>query len=180
MADNVAITAGAGTSVSTNDESGAHVQRVHSTLETVRISATPTISAAGIYAAKDAIGGILTFANAARWSGGTGTIQAVTLVDKDQELANIDLVLFDQTIAGTVTDNAAFDPTDADLSNVQGWVAIGSGMYADFSDNSVAHVPVNIPYRCAATSLFGALVSRGTPTYTATSDIVVILTVAQD
>lgn len=179
MADNVDITAGTGTSISTNDASGAHVQRVHGTVEQVRLAVTPTISTSA-YAAKDAIGGILTFANAARWSGGTGTIVGVTIIDKDQELANIDLILFDQTIAGTVTDNSPFDPTDADLANCVGVVSIGSGFYADFSDNSVAHVNVAHPFVLAGTSLFGALVSRGTPTYTGTSDIIVILTIAQD
>ena len=204
MADNVAITAGSGTTVATDDVSGVHYQRVKldgggdgaaaaipgTTTKglyvdprgsTVLIPATPTISAASIYAAKDAIGGIMTFANAARVSAGGGVIESVTLVDKDQELSPIDLVLFSATVAGTATDNSPFDPTDADLANFIGTVPFLAGDYADFTDNSAAtRSGIGLAYTCAATSLFGVLVARATPTYTATSDITVILGVIPD
>lgn len=204
MADNVPITAGSGTSIATDDAGGAQYQRVKLTDgtadstavipgsaarglyvdshgSTTRIQVTPTISAAGIYAAKDAIGGIMTFANATRTSGSGGILESVTIVDKDQEMAAMDLVLFSATIAGTVTDNAAFDPTDADMLNCVGWVPILTGDYADFNDNALAvRSGLGIAYTCAATSLFGALVARGTPTYTGTSDIVVTLGVVPD
>lgn len=178
MADNVAITAGAGTSISTNDESGAHVQRMHATYESIRITQTPTISTT-IYAAKDAIGGLLTFANAARWSGGTGRVVAVQLYDKDQERADIDLVLFDTTLTAP-TDNAVFDPTDTELLTSVGWIPIGGGFYSDFNDNTLAHIDCDLTYRLTGTSLFGVLVSRSTPTYTATNDIVITLTLVVD
>ena len=143
----------------------------------LRISATPTISNAAIYAAKDAVGGIMTFSSAARATGGTGVIRAVTVKDLGQQMAALDLVLFDQTVAGTVTDNNAFDPADADLANVIGYVSIAATTgYKDFNDNSVAFAECEIPYVCNATSLFGVLVARGTPTYTSTADLTVILT----
>lgn len=199
MADNVAITAGAGTSIATDDVSSVHYQYVKLADGTADsstgipgtstkglyvdprgsvslISVTPTISASSIYAAKDAIGGIMTFSNAARASGGGGILESVVLVDKDQERSNMDLVLFSATVAGTATDNAAFDPTDADLANCVGVVPISSGDYADFNDNSVAtRSGIGLAYTCAATSLFGVLVARTTPTYTATSDIIVTI-----
>lgn len=178
MADNVPISAGVGTSISTNDASGAHVQRVHSTLEAIRITQTPTISTT-IYAAKDAIGGLLTFANAARFTGGSGRVEVVTLYDRDPERADIDLVLFDTTITAP-TDNAVFDPTDTELLTCVGVVPIGSGNYSDFNDNAVATVTPSLHYVLTGTSLFGVLVARGTPTYTATNDIVVSLTLAVD
>ncbi len=180
MADNIAITAGSGTSVSTNDESAAHVQRVHGTNETVVIQVTPTVTASGIYAAKESIGGLLTFANAVRWSGGSGTIRAVILRDLDQELAAMDLCLFNAsvTVAG---DNSAFDPTDAELLTAIATIPISGGNYADFTDNAVAAISdLNIPFRVAATSMYGVLVARSTPTYTGTSDISVTLVIVQD
>lgn len=204
MADNVAITAGSGTSVATDDVGGVHYQRVkldggadgasaaiagtaakgiyvdpHGS--TTLIAATPTISASSIYAAKDAIGGIMTFASAARTSGGGGVLESVTIIDKDQELSPIDLVLFSATVAGTATDNSPFDPSDADLANFIGAIPILAGDYADFTDNSAAtRAGIGLAYACAATSLFGVLVARSTPTYTATSDITVILGVIPD
>lgn len=148
----------------------------------LRIAQTPTISNGAIYAAKDAVGGIMTFANAARASGGSGVIRAAALIDKGQQVGHTtDLVLFDQTIAGTVTDNNAFDPDDATLANLIGYVTFTATTgFRDFNDNAVAFAQCEIPYVCAATSLFGALVARGTPTYTSTSDLTVVLTVDLD
>jgi hypothetical protein len=150
-------------------------------LDRARLTATSTISSGSIYAAKDAVGGIWTFASAARFSGGTGVLRAVTIYDLGQQLAALDLVLFSATIAGTVTDNAAFDPTDADLDNVQYVTSIAATTgWKDFNDNAVAQVACEVPYVCAATSLFGALVARGTPTYTSTGDLKIALMVERD
>lgn len=138
----------------------------------LRVQVTPTISTS-IYAAKDAIGGLMTFANAASSSGGSGVIRSVTIEDNDQERADIDVVFFRATVAGTVTDNAPFDPTDGDLANFVGFVPFGSGFYSDFNDNCAAFVATDLPYSLSGTDLFGVLVARSTPTYTATTDIVV-------
>jgi hypothetical protein len=197
MADNVQITAGSGTTIATDDVgSGVQVQRVKMTWGVdgtatdasatnplpvvapgvLKIAVTPTISTSA-YTSGDAIGGLLTFANAARVSGGGGVIQSVTIVDKDQERPPLDLVLFDQTFTNTA-DNAAFDPTDADLANVIGVVSINA--WANFNDNAVGTAAgVNLPYDLTGTDLFGQLVVRAAPTYTATSDIIVILQVVQ-
>lgn len=150
---------------------------IASALKQTRISVTPTISAASIYASGDAVGGLLTFANAARVSGGTVTITAALIIDKDQELAPLELVLFDRTFTNTA-DNGVFAPSDADLANYIGVVKISD--YANFSTNSVAVRECRLTATLNGTSLFGQLVVRGTPTYTATSDIIVIVQVVQD
>lgn len=199
MADNVAITAGSGTSIATDDVGGVHYQYVklaNGTLDsstpipadsakglyvdprgsTKKILTTPTISSGAIYAAKDAIGGIMSWAAAARVSGEGGVIQSVTIWDKGQQMAAMDLVLFAATIGGTVTDNSAFDPTDVMSADFVGSVSFVGADYIDFSDNSVAfRGGLGIPYTCNDTTLYGALVSRGTPTYTSTSDLNVVL-----
>lgn len=142
-----------------------------------RISQTPTISTSA-YAAKDAIGGLLTFANAVRSAGWTGHIQTAIIVDKDGELAPIDLVLFDQTFTAP-TDNAVFDPTDAELANVIAVIPFSN--YAEFNDNAVcSRSGLGIAFKAEGTSIFGALVSRSTPTWTGTSDLIVILEIVQD
>jgi hypothetical protein len=202
MANDIAITAGVGTNVATDDVSGRHYQlvklvdgtedgteRIAATAargmsvdprqKRVRITVSPTISTSPAYTAKDAVGGLMTFANAARTSGGSIVIEQVVIVDKDQEMASMDLVLFDQSI-GAPTDNAIFDPTDAELANVLGVIPITPGDFSDFNDNSVASRDVAISAVLNGTSLFGVLVARGTPTYTATTDLSVILTIRQD
>ena len=202
MADNVPITAGSGTSIATDDVGGAHYQwvkiadgtadsstgvaassstglRVDPRTATTLIAQTPTVSNGSIYAAKDAVGGVMTFANAARVSGEGGLLESVTIVDKGQQLATLDLVLFSATVSAT--DNAAFDPNDSDLANCVGVIPISGGDWADFNDNSVAtRAGIGLAYVCAATSLFGVLVARSTPTYTSTSDIIVTIGVVPD
>lgn len=152
-----------------------------STFDVVRISVTPTITA-GAYAAGDALGGLLTFPNAVSVAGGAGLITKVVIIDDAQQLAPVDLVLFNQTFVATAN-NAPFDPTDADLQNSIGYVNIAQTDYASFADNSVAckasglRMPFEFVLATGQTSLFGQLVVRNTPTYAATDDITVILTI---
>ena len=123
----------------------------------VPLTATPTISAAGIYAAGEAVGGLLTFTGAVDGTVLSGTITKVVIVDDDNE------------------------KSDADMENCIGVVFITTAAYSSFNDNSVATVvdqPLDIVL--AGTSLFGQLITRGTPTYTATTDITVKLVIRQD
>jgi len=147
--------------------------------DVIQITITPTIST-GIYAAGDALGGLLTFANAVRSVGGSGIVTKVVIIDRDQERAATDLVLFNQTFTPTA-DNAAFDPSDADLANCIGYIDVAATDYANFVDNSVAAkssgLRMPFPITLVGTSLFGQMVTRGTPTYTAVNDITVKLTI---
>jgi len=206
MADTVEITPGTGAVVGTDEVTigGAlqHVQRVKLVdgadggtdllpgtaarglsvdprPKLVRLSATPTISTSA-YAAKDAVGGLLTFSNAARASGGSVLIAAVQVVDRDQERANLELALFDRSITAP-TDNAVFDPTDTELTYCVGVLPLYGGDYYDFNDNSLLHYNnVGIPAVLNGTDLFGVLIARGANTYGTTGDLTVTLTIQQD
>lgn len=203
MADGVAITAGAGTTVKTDDlGASGHAQyvklldgtnggtdeipgtaarglSVDPRRKLVRVQVTPVVDTA-VNAAKDNLGGLLTFANAVRASGGTGQIRSLVVKDLAQQMAAMDLVLFSATIAAPTT-NAVFDPTDAELDTCLGRIPVATGDWADFNGNSVATVrDIGLDLTLAGTSLFGALVSRGTPTYATASDLVVTLVIAQD
>lgn len=146
----------------------------------ITITQTPTISAAAIYAAGDALGELLTFANAALAAGGVGTITKIVILDRDSEDAPIDVVFFDRTFTNTA-DNAPFDPSDADLANNIGYVDVAATDYADFVDNSVAAktsgLRMPFDYVLNGTSLFAQMVVRSAPTYTATTDITIKITV---
>jgi hypothetical protein len=198
VADNVNVTAGSGTIIATDDiGGGVQVQRIKpvwgvdgvgtdtsatnplpvSVPAIVKITQTPTVSTTPAYTAKDAVGGLLTFANAVRVSGGNGTLVTVTVIDNSQQRPSLELVLFDRTFTNS-TDNAIFEPSDADLANCIGVVAINS--WSDFSTNSIATVSaVGLGFVLNGTSLFGQLLTRGTPTFVATSDIVVAVDIAQ-
>lgn len=156
MADNVAITAGAGTSVATDDIGGVQFQRVKLALgpdgthtadlagrvvtgsdgalyvdprrKTVRLQVTPTITA-GAYTSGDSVGGQQTIANAVRAGALSGRIISVSILDKSQAARNaMDLVFFDRSVT-VPADNAVFTVTDADMINCLGIIQITASSY---------------------------------------------------
>lgn len=194
---NVAVTAGTGSPIavrSIDQGSGlVDVQYVAPFTERYRLQATPTIST-GIYASGDVLGTLMSFTGAARVAGFGGVITGVQVLDKTAaQRSAMTLLLFPSSIT-PAADNAAFAPSDADSLLIQGQIEILSTSYnttwAGTAPNSVATVPHNdaanspnfmrYPYLCAATTLFGLLIVRGTPTYTSTSDLVVSLNVEVD
>lgn len=143
----------------------------------IRGSQTPTVTN-GAYGIGDAMGGLLTFSNAARASGGSIIIEAATLVDLSKTDPLVDLVLFDRTFTNTA-DNAPFDPSDSDILNIIG--VIQFNIYADFNDNSAAYrTGLGLAAKLNGTDLFGQLVTRSAVTLTSTSDITVILHMTQN
>jgi hypothetical protein len=145
--------------------------------EGVSISQTPTVTA-GAYSINDAVGGLLTFANAARYSGGGGFIEGMILLDDAGEDAATELWLFSETFTAMV-DNAAWAPSEADLRNLVGIIDTAKGTYYAAGTPSAAVVEADQRFDLLGTSLFGQLVTRGTPTYVATDDVTVILGVRQ-
>lgn len=203
MADNVPITPGTGTSIAADDVGSVFYQRVKVALgpdgvftadadgtaargiyvdprpKVVRLAVTPTVSTTPAYTAKDAIGALMTFTNAVRVSGGTGWIESVQIEDKGQQMAALDLLLFDRSVTAP-TDNAIYNPSDAEVANCIGVVKFTASDWSDFSTNSVAHRTPGIQFVANGADLYGVLVNRGAPTYTSVSDIVVTITILQD
>jgi hypothetical protein len=236
MADNVAVTPGAGTTIATDDVGGIHYQRVKldmggdgstvplitaldaaagatdpvlvagvirddalaaltpadgdytalrvdslGTLWTrqppsVVVSASPTLDTV-IYAAGDSLHtAVITFASAVRVSGGTGRVRKVIVIDKDLQSAAGELWLFSATVTPAAA-NAAHSISDADAALCIGVIPFGT--YYASALNSVSVASPDLPINCAATTLFGILVTRGTPTYTA-AGLTVALQIAQD
>jgi hypothetical protein len=141
------------------------------------ITCTPTITA-GAYSAGDAVGGLLTFVEAASVYKGDGKITKVVIVDDAKQAAVLDLWLFDRTFTPTA-DNGAWDPSDADNQHCLGVIHILAADYGPGADNNVASVDCDFDFTLVAggTSLFGQLACIGTPTYAATDDLTVKLTV---
>lgn len=142
------------------------------------VTQTPTITA-GAYSANDAVGGLLTFADVTPvgTAGPNGAILgSVIISDLGKQNAILDLVLFKATFTAT-TDNAAFDPSDTDILNCIGYVQVSS--YASFNDSSLGTLRnINLPIPATADGkIYGQLVTRTAPTYTATSDLQITLEV---
>jgi len=199
MADNVAITAGVGTAIAADDVSSVFFQKIKLDVggdgatvpviggasasgllpvggKAVRIAQTPTVGGAA-YVAKDAVGALLTFANAARVSGGSITVDSVTVIDKSASMLSLDLYLSAATFTAP-TDSSAFDPTDAELLDCIGVIPITT--WADFNDNSIAtRTNIGLTAVLTGTSLFGALVARSGGSLT-DGDVTVTVTVTQN
>lgn len=148
----------------------------------VLVSQTPTITA-GAYTANDALGGLLTFANVVDPDTRTGRIVLAQIIDKAGQSAATDIFLFDATFTATA-DNAAFpttSPTEAFIgTNCIGLVSVAAADYKAYSGGSVAVVQMDRRLVLPTTTLYAQAVTRGTPTYAATSDIIIRLTVERD
>ena len=156
------------------EQQGDVTVRSHS----IPISQTPTVTA-GAYAANDAVGGLLTFAGAARVAGDGGVIKDILINDDAGRDAEMELWLFRDTFTAMV-DNAAWAPSEADLRLLVGVISTTNGAWFAAGTPSVAVVESSQGYTCVGTSLFGQLVTRGTPTFVATDDVTVTIFLLQD
>lgn len=180
MADNVAITAGSGTTIATdevavNGGTTAHVQYVKlvdgsgngttglpgdaNGLYTVprRDLIETSVTSGGLttattsYTAGDQMGTLFTVANAARSAGGYGYITGVTLVSAADTVGAVDVVFFDSTLS-LAADNAAFAISDADALKFVGLVQLNGSF--DIGNNRVAQAyNLAIPYKCGGSPL---------------------------
>ena len=123
------------------------------------------------YTAGDALGVFMIFTAIPEH----GVIHAIQVIDRDKEDVNLDVVMFNAAIAGSAA-NAAFAPTDAELSTLVGSVLIST--WKDFSTNSMGiATAIGLPYWAPSNRLWIQCVTRGTPTYTAATDVLLSLSI---
>ena len=154
----------------------------HPIIFTNTLTATPTIEAAA-YASGDCL-----MAAAAALTGTAATapflggrITDVVITDLAAQASNIDVVFFNAdpgNICAAI--NAAADIDDDDLAKVVAIVPVTT--HFALNDNSVSEATnVNIKYTLASgTALYYGLISRGTPTYGTTADLVIKVKVELD
>ena len=148
---------------------------------TATVQVTPTVQAAA-YAAGATIGGLLTFANAAR-TAGSGLVQTATVTFASGVIPSLDLILFNASPAGgTITDKVALAVASTDLAKVEGVVHIADPILLGASSPSVVQgVSAALPFKVASgTTLYGVLVTRSAVTLGSTSDATVTINVLQD
>ena len=135
---------------------------------------SPTVDTLA-YATGDLIGGKLTLPNVPR----QGIIQSLVLVDQAKQSAAIDVVIWRRNPGSTTfTDQVALDVADADLLKLACVLSVAAADYDTFADNGVATLTaINVPYEIDETgqngayNLYACLVSRGTPTFVAGTDV---------
>lgn len=142
------------------------------TAATLTKVATPTVSTTPAYTSGDSIGGLISLTSAVRYAAGGGTITSVVISDKAKQSAPIDVIFFTANPGSTTfTDNGALAVNAADLISIVGVISVTS--YSAFSANSVGSaLGQSLPFVLGSgTTLYAALVARGTPTYASTSDV---------
>jgi hypothetical protein len=136
-------------------------------------SVTPTVTA-GAYSANDIVGGPLDFGNVPQ-----GLLRAVIIVDEAKQAGAYQLLLF-RSVPTTIADNDTYDIADADVKNLVGAIHITDTAGADkfdFADNK-AYVRQGLALPIVpGTDLYGYLICLGTPTYAATTDVKITLSV---
>lgn len=152
---------------------------------TTIVASTVVMSVAGVYATGDYMGTTTTpqsFASAVRTSGGTGIIKSMLISDKIVT-ANVamELWIIDRTFTSP-TDNAAWDLSDANMLFIQAVIPIStSGWYASSAGQVYVDTTLSIPIKVSTgTSLFYALVSRGTTPSFTSADLTITLGILQD
>jgi len=146
--------------------------------ESITVIVTPTVTA-GIYIAGDCVGGVMEFANASRLAGGGGIVKNLIIVDDAGQDSNLELWLFNQTIT-PIGDANPWVCTEAELHNLVAIISSTDGSWFATGTPSALAVEVSQQYTCVATSLFGQLVTRDTPTFAAIDDVSCILGLLQD
>ena len=131
----------------------------------------------------------MTFTGCSRTELSSGLITSVMLMDETNQgtLGSFEVWLFD-TIPTINNDNAAFAPSQANLTNLLpgGVVAMGTGLIANTSSNTTGSVifqqrALSIPFRCSTTTnLYGCIVVRNAYTPIANEVFLIRLGIIQD
>lgn len=124
-----------------------------------------------IYASGDVLSSTATITDAVRVNGGTGILQSVTLIDQDDQKAQLKLFIFDTNVSlGTL--NAAPTISDANALSIIGTpISFEVSDYTDLGGVSVAgkeNIGKIVKSTSGTRNLFvAALNGTGTPTFTA-------------
>lgn len=142
---------------------------------------SPAVTAASAYATGNVVGPLMTFAGIASDDNPTGLIQAIGFHFKSAQTADMDFVFCSQNPSSTtVTDKTAVALNVADFAKCRAYrlsgancISLGTPTYCEIANLAS---PFTIP---TGTDAYGFLVTRGTPTFTSTSDVTVSLRVVR-
>jgi hypothetical protein len=185
MADNVAITAGTGTSIAADDVSSVFYQKVK--LDVGGDGATLPVSATANAIPVKALDDVITIdctvdtnalaegdvafdtqevANFSTGADITSILQSIVVQDTSDQGIGIDLIFFNAATS-LGTENSAPDIDDTEVLTVIGRVQVGAGSFYDLGANRVACVyGVGLPMKAGTGgSIWMAGIARGAPTY---------------
>ena len=146
---------------------------VYNSNDLIYSSSVPLVTAGLAYAAGNVVGGLLQFPCGVA---NTMVFQEVIVNFKSVQPAGISLILFSGLpINSTFTDKTAPSINALDTGLCLGYVPISTvssalGVHTNMTTTFIGAMLKAIP--AASNSLYGLLITTGTPTYTTTSDLV--------
>lgn len=142
-------------------------------------SFVPTVTASSAYATGNAVGGLITVTNALRTGVLSGLLQWVKVTSASaQASSSFDVFLFNAAPTAP-TDKTAYSVASADLAKLISVIhctdITTAGGSIHQADNAAK--PFLVP---SGTSIYAVIVVRGTPTFTASSDVTLSVGIVQD
>ena len=150
------------------------------------ISVQPNLASfATPYSSGDVLGSVNTIAGAVNDSKGVSKLDSIVVLDAANQKSAIDLVFFNEAPANSIgADNAAYALNDADLSKVVGRVSVAGADYVSSSttnaEATLRNIELSMQSIAGSEVLYVAVVSRGTPTYGAATDLIIKLCFEQE
>jgi hypothetical protein len=148
--------------------------------KTSQVSVTPTLTASSAYTAGNCVGGLMTFSSVLL-SAGSGVLQTAIVQCKSVQTVTFKLYVFSANpSSSTFTNKSAPSINSADIAKLIGVYTFstpdsGLGTHTVYVVNGIGQA-----LNAGATTLYAVLITTGTPTFTATSDINVVLSVLED
>ncbi len=138
----------------------------------------PVLSTAGAYASGQALGPSFPIAGVARGPNAWSVLSKISVVDSDRQNAALILYLFKAPLVVDGVARTTFDVTAPDAVNFMGAIPIAAGtVLTSFSvKDLVLNPPEPISPSLQPATIYGVLVTTGTPTYTTTSSVKATLT----
>ncbi len=136
----------------------------------------PTVDTSA-YGANDIVGGVQTIASFAQVTGGSAVLNSLAIFDAGNQKAAMQILFFDATPSGgTYADQGAVTWAAGDAAKFIGKVEVLTADFTSFGTQGVAvYRNLNMPLSVAATSLFALIITTGTPTYTAATNLHLVL-----
>jgi hypothetical protein len=112
---------------------------------------------------------------------GTGILESIIVLDRADQKAALDIFIFDaDPTAATLADKTAFVFSTDDLK-VIAHVSVAAADYVTVNSKAIAHeTSLGIALKASGTTLWAAVVTSGTPTFAATTDVQVTFGILQD
>lgn len=139
---------------------------------------TPVVTASSAYSANNCVGTLFELPGAVLEGGSMVKVQSIFGISLSKADPALVLLLFGSKPTGTFTDKTACNPSAADLALLQAKIAFGSA-WLDFANNSASSdkdIDVLAQVTASANfkqSLWGLLVTTGTPTFGSVADLTV-------